>query len=326
MGLTATRTDQILPPKIETPVFLIGSERSGTTLLRLMLDHHPDIAFNLESEFLVSEVSAAGEFPDAADYRRTLQQDRVFQHSGFAISEDLDFSGMVNDFLRQKLERDRKRVVGATVHYGFSKLRFLWPRARYIYLLRDGRDVASSVVEMGWAGNVFVGAKWWLDAEREWGEFRKLLARGSWIELRYEDLIADSRAHLRRVCDFIGVTFSERMFDYTEDSSYGLPDATQSFKWRKKVAPRDLELLEARIGPQLAARGYELGCEAPREIKPALAKWLRLRSRLRVLARRIELFGLRLFALEVLSRRLRLTSTHGRAQQAMNAIIDQNLK
>jgi hypothetical protein len=326
MGLTATRTNEIPAPGIETPVFLIGSERSGTTLLRLMLDHHPDIAFNLESEFLVSEVSAAGDFPDVAGYRRTLQQDRVFRHSGFRIPEDLDFAALVNDFLRQKLERDGKRVVGATVHYGFSRLRYLWPRAKYIYLLRDGRDVASSVVEMGWAGNVFVGAKWWLDAEREWTELQKSLPRENWIELRYEDLIADSAAHLRRVCDFIGVTFSERMFDYTGDSSYGLPDATQSFKWRKKVAPKDLELLEARIGPQLAARGYELGCEAPREVKPARARWLQLGSRLRVLSRRIEFLGLRLFALEMISRRLGLMGVHERAQQAIDAIIDRNLK
>ena len=58
--------------QIRSPVFLIGAERSGTTLLRLMLDHHPDIAFNLESEFLVSRISDSGAFPDMAAYRRSL--------------------------------------------------------------------------------------------------------------------------------------------------------------------------------------------------------------------------------------------------------------
>lgn len=326
MELSSLRTRDVPAQYIETPVFLIGSERSGTTLLRLMLDHHPDIAFNLESEFLVSEISSAGSFPDVAGYRRTLQQDRVFRHSDFRVRDDLDFRGLVNDFLRQKLERDRKRIVGATVHYGFSRLQYLWPRAKYIYLLRDGRDVASSVVEMGWAGNVFAGAKWWLDAEREWAEFQRSLARDRWIEVRYEDLVAKSEAQLRRVCEFIGVIFSERMFDYVESSSYALPDASQSSKWRRKIAPKDLELLEARIGPRLAARGYELGCEAPREVTRARAKWLEWRSQLNVLRHRIDMFGLRLFAVELVSRRLKLTGVHRRAQHAINAIVDQNLK
>ena len=313
--------------QLETPVFLIGSERSGTTLLRLMLDHHPDIAFNLESEFLVSEVSDEGLFPDVAAYRRKLQEDRVFQHSEFRVHEDLDdFPAMVNDFLRQKLERDRKRIVGATIHYGFSRLRYLWPRARYIYLLRDGRDVASSVVEMGWAGNVFAGARWWLHAEREWAELQRSLPRDRWIEVRYEDLIARSEAQLRRICEFIGVAFSERMFDYVEGSSYSLPDASLSSKWRRKIPPRELELLEARIGPRLAARGYELGCEMPPQVTRMRAKWLHWRSRLNVLRYRLDLFGLRLFAVEIVSRRLKLTAVHGRAQRAINTIIDQNLK
>lgn len=123
MALAGAERD--LPaPDIESPVFLIGSERSGTTLLRLMLDHHPEIAFNLESEYLVFHISDTGIFPEVTSYRRKLQEDRVFRQGRFALREDLDFPVLANDFLRQKLERDRKRIVGATVHHGFSKLRF----------------------------------------------------------------------------------------------------------------------------------------------------------------------------------------------------------
>lgn len=326
MGVISSSTRRVSTPRIETPVFLIGSERSGTTLLRLMLDHHPDIAFNLESEFLVSEISDAGVFPDVGDYRRKLREDRVFGHSGFDVRDDLDFQALLNDFLRQKLERDRKRIVGATVHYGFAKLRYLWPRAKYIYLLRDGRDVACSVVEMGWAGNVFVGAKWWLEAEHEWAEYQKTLDRDRWIEVRYEDLTADSAAQLRRICDFIGVAFSERMFDYTESSSYALPDPAQSFKWRRKVAPKDLQLLEARIGFQLAQRGYELSSPAPLQIAEGLERRLQWRSRASVVLRKVRMFGLWLYAVELISRRLGLRTVHDRARRAINAIVDQNLK
>jgi sulfotransferase family protein len=326
MDLTASRTTGIPAQKIETPIFLIGSERSGTTLLRLMLDHHPQIAFNLESEFLVSEISGTGAFPEMTGYLDRLRQNRVFRHSRFVIRGDLDYPALVNDFLQQKLQRDRKSVAGATVHYGFSKLQYIWPAAKYIYMLRDGRDVASSVVEMGWAGNVFVGANWWLEAEREWAAYRRSLPPDRWIEVRYEELIADTGAQLARICDFVGVSFSQRMFDYAKTSSYSLPDSSQACKWRRKMPAGDIRLLEARLGPQLAARGYELTSATPRRIAPARAAWLRLHSRLKVLRRRVVAFGLWLFTVELVSRRLGWTVVNGRAQHAIDALIDQNLK
>jgi hypothetical protein len=311
---------------IEHPVFLIGSERSGTTLLRLMLDHHPDIAFNSEAEFLVSELSDAGAFPDVPGYRRRLAECRTFRHCGFHIPEDLDFRALVNDFLYQRLERGGKRIVGATLHHGFSKLRYLWPGARYLYLLRDGRDVARSAVEMGWAGNAYVGARFWMDAEREWADYRQLLARDQWMEVRYEELVADPEAQLRRVCEFVGVTFSERMFDYTKTTTYSRPDPRESSKWRRCMRPRELRLVEARIGSQLAARGYPLSGEAPARVGRLRARWIHWQSRLGALRYRLATFGLRLSLIESLSRRLGWPIVHSRAQRAIDAIIDQHLK
>jgi Sulfotransferase family len=312
--------------KIDTPIFLIGSERSGTTLLRLMLDHHPELAFNLESEFLVADISAAGVFPDVAGYRRSLAADRVFRHSRFTVRDDLDFPALLNDFLRQKLERDGKRVVGATVHYGFRKLQYVWPNAKYIYLLRDGRDVAASVVEMGWAGNVFVGANWWLEAERDWAELRPALPPDRWIEVRYEELTAQAATQLQRVCEFIGVPYSERMFDYAASSTYSLPNPAQNFKWGRKLTAPELSLLEARIGAQLAARGYEVRNGRLPRIGRMRTRWLEWQSRLGVVRRKAELFGWPLLAKESISRRLRWTRLHGDARRAMDAIVDRNLK
>jgi hypothetical protein len=311
---------------IEGPVFLIGCERSGTTLLRLMLDRHPEIAFNQECDFLVSEVSVAGAFPDVAAYRSKLLESRSFRHTRFRIPEGSDYRALVNDFLCQKLEADDKRIVGATLHRGFSKLRHLWPGARYIYLFRDGRDVASSLVGMGWAGNVYVGAKWWLQVEREWAECQKSLGAERWIEVRYEDLIAGPEAQLRRICDFLGVSFSERVFDYPRDTSYSLPDATQIYKWRQQARPGALQIIEAQIGLQLEARGYELSCKTPPRLGRTAAKLMEWRSRLGVVKHKIATFGIGLFVLEFISRRLGWAAVHRNAQRDIDAIIDRTLK
>lgn len=326
MASPTSIVDRSKSQAIQSPVFLVGAERSGTTLLRLMLDHHPQIAFNAESEFLVSHVSDAGDFPDVAAYRRMLLEDRVFRHSRFHIDDGLDFPALAHDFLRQKLVRDGKSIVGATVHYGFSKLRYIWPDARYIYLLRDGRDVASSVVLMGWAGNSYVAADWWLNAESEWSEFRAGLTTSQWIEVRYEDLTTDATAQLGRVCDFIGVAYSPKMFDYARTSTYSLPDAAQNFKWRREMSRRELRLLEARIGGGLARRGYELSAQRVPHIGRMSDRWLRLQSRANALRHRVKAFGLRLVFLEFASRRLHWMSMHSSTRRTINAIIDQNLK
>ena len=138
-------------------VFLVGSERSGTTLLRLMLDHHPEIAFEKEFDFVVSKVSETGAFPQVDAYLEWLATVRA---ADYAIDRSLDYRSLVTDFLRQKQAASGgKPRVGATVHRDFDRLRFIWPDARYIHLVRDPRDVSRSVVQKGWAGNVYQGSE-----------------------------------------------------------------------------------------------------------------------------------------------------------------------
>lgn len=308
------------------PVFLIGAERSGTTLLRLMLDHHPEIAFNLESEYLVSQIAEDGVFPDIGHYADWLRRNRVFRHSRFSIDERLDYAGLVNDFLRQKLERDGKKYVGATVHYQFGKLSLIWPTAKYIYLYRDGRDVANSVVQMGWAGNVFAAADWWLKTEEEWASLRARLARDRWMEVRYEDLVANPRGELEGICGFFGTGFSERMFDYTKNGSYGLPDARLIYRWQGKMKPHDVRLAEARLANGLQKRGYELSGLQLKTIGPMGSRILRLHSRLAGLRRRVSDFGLALYLQEMLSRRLGLKLWNRAVQSKIDTMVDAGIR
>ncbi len=308
------------------PVFLVGSVRSGTTLLRLMLDHHPEIAFNLESEFLVTQIADDGRFPDIGKYREFLGNDRVFRHSNFEIRESLEYAAMVNDFLEQKRTRDGKAIVGATVHHQFSKIGRIWSNAKYIYILRDGRDVANSVVAMGWAGNVYVAADWWLEAETEWQRYRATIPEGTWIEVHYEDLIASPREQLTRICHFLGTEYSDRMFDYVKNSSYGMPDVALNYQWKKRLGAKDVQKLEAKIGDRLLSRGYALS-DCPRiTISEAEKRYLYLHSRIGVFLYRIRKFGAALTMLETITRRLGLVKQHHRIKSMIDEVIDANLK
>jgi hypothetical protein len=310
----------------DSPVFLVGSERSGTTLLRLMLDHHPDIAFNLESDFMVNQISDDGVFPDINDYCEFLRNDRVFQHSHFGIKDKLDFVAMVNDFLEQKKTRDGKTIVGATIHYQFSKIGRIWPNARYVYLFRDGRDVANSVVGMGWAGNVYVAADWWIAAEMEWDRYRKTIPEGSWIEVRYEALIANPREQLTRICRFLGVDYSGRIFDYAKNSSYGMPDIALNYQWKKRMGKRDVQKLEAKIGDRLLSRGYELSEYPSITISNIEKRYLALHSRIGAFVYRIRMYGAILVIREMIARRLGLKRQHRRISHLFDKVTNENLK
>ena len=84
------------PPRLEVcaidePVFLVGSVRSGTTLLRLMLDHHPELAFFHEFPFAV-ELSVGPEWPDMGEYFEYLRGHRIFRESRLAIDSSLGLS------------------------------------------------------------------------------------------------------------------------------------------------------------------------------------------------------------------------------------------
>jgi hypothetical protein len=312
------------PPSVDrgpvrVPVFLVGSERSGTTLLRLMLDHNPDIAFDKEFDFAVTMVTDTGRLPPVRKYVSWVVTVRGMS---FAVDPSLSYLELVNDFLRQKwVASGAKAHVGATVHRKFERLRFLWPAARYIHLVRDPRDVARSVVQKGWAGNVYHGAEFWLDAERSWDALVPHLAEDRAIEVHYEDLITEPERTLTAICRFIGVPFSPRMLEYSTDApQYPPPDPRLVAQWRTKLDRRDVALVETRTGTLLESRGY-VASGYPRPRIGRLRHELLLNAgRVKRLAARAHTFGPPLVALDVIARRTHLAALESYAHIRMNAI------
>lgn len=306
--------------------FLIGAERSGTTLLRLLLDHHPRIAWCSEFEYSVDKLSGAEGFPDMDGYIKWLKRDRIFRLHGWNIDRALSYPALMDSFLRQK--RGRKEVIGATVHRNFISLLRIWPHARFIYLLRDGRDVARSWITMGWAGNMWSAMEGWMRAELHWQELRAALPEDRWIEIRHEDLVGEPVRTLTRICRFLGTDFDDAMFGYvrTPGTTYELPDPRLAQQWKKKQSHAEIRQAEARAGSLLRERGYELSGLPPLEMTPALERRLRLQNRIARLKHRIGEFGWPLTVGETVSRRLRLDPLRYYCEERINRVINANLK
>lgn len=308
----------------QSPVFLVGAERSGTTLLRLMLDHHPALSFQPEFEFVVDRMPPGGT-PDPAAYLEAIASDRSFLDLGLSPNAALSYPALVRDLLEQCRVRSGKPRVGATVHYHFDRLLELWPDARFVHLVRDPRDVAQSTVKMGWAGNGFVGVERWLEAEALWLELEPRLPPGRAVSLRYEELVRDPRGTLTALCRFIGLEFDEAMLRYPEDSSYAPVDPSLAEQWRRSE-PSHVQQVEARVGPLLEPRGYQpSGLPA---IEPTWWRRLgwRLDSRAKRTRFRIRRYSWGVFLQDVLSRRLHLGGWQRRVRARVAAIDARYIK
>jgi Sulfotransferase family len=285
-------------------LFIVGCPRSGTTLLGRMVDAHPDIAVIHEGRFA----------PDFFERRRGLTPDgfvtpelieQLLAHPPFrnvAVGRER-LSGLLGDgasvsyadFVSAMFDlhgrTNGKRLVGdKTPHYvrSLPTLHDLWPAARIVHLIRDGRDVSRSV--LGWrkvaerGGSVarFAAyredpvatiACWWEWLVRLGREDGSALGPGIYREIRYESLVAEPAAECERLCDFLDVAYDDRMVRFHEGRERDDPalDAKKAWRratpglrdWRSEMPRSDVERFEAVAGGLLDELGYERGAGAP---------------------------------------------------------------
>lgn len=314
------------PGGSSAPFFLVGSVRSGTTVLRLLLGHHPEICRCEELEFVAPLLAGRDDWPPLPAYHHFLRHDRGFRMSGYAIDESLSFPELARSFLEQLRAAEGRRIVGATVHEAFDELIRVWPEARFVYLRRDPRDVARSCVQMGWAGNTWGGVGYWLRAEERWQRLRARLPAERWREIHFEDLVGDAEAVLRQLCPFLGASFDPRMLAIESGTTYARPDPALARSWRDAAPARDVQLVETRLGELLRERGYAPS-DLPR-LQPDRLGLAAIRAgdtwgRLRFTWRR---YGFWLWAAGFLTRRLPVRSWRDRVQLRVDAITNQHLK
>jgi hypothetical protein len=309
------------------PAFLVGCVRSGTTLLRLMLDHHPRITFMFESEFMVDMIGPEGEMPDLEQYMEFLKSHRIFNLSGLKLPETRNVPELLNDFLRQRLaEKPMAEVIGATIHHRFDRVPFVWPNAKYIHLIRDGRDVSRSVIQMGWAGNNWYGMQRWLEAEETWQRLKPRIEADQYIELSYENLVSNAEYELIRLCEFLGVCFDPVMFDYRNTSNYGMPDPSLAEQWRRKQRPEEIQLAEACGGKMLIDLGYKLSGHSPITVGGLRERALRLHNWWSRARFRMNRYGLRLFFADYFARRIGTKSMRRSSRLRMDAVDKEHLQ
>jgi hypothetical protein len=299
--------------------FLVGAEHSGATLTGLMLDHHPMISFGFDFRYAVELMPEGDGWPDLGDYCEYLRGHSGFQAAELVIAAGQTYTQVVDSFLDQKRRRDRKPLVGATVHRDFDRLLRVWPGARFIHIVRDGRDVAWSLIAKGLAGNTYFAVEDWLAAEVLWSRLRRELPPDRWTEIRYETLVTQPEATLTGLCDFLGIPFDRAMLNYPNDTIYGAPSPHAIGRWQCRLSPDSVRLAEARIGDMLVELGYEHSGLPRLELSPQMESRLHWHDRFyRALFRWLK-HGTRLFLADLVARRLGSRSWRLEVQSRMAA-------
>ena len=315
-----------MAPSLPSPVFLVGSERSGTTLLRLMLNAHPEITWLNEFEYAVTMMTDEGDYPNLSDYYAWLDTHRIFRMSKMTIDRSLTYPELVNSFLQQRMDTFNKPIIGATVHHHFERLLKIWPDAKFIHVVRDPRAVSRSCVVKGWAGNVWVGLNRWIEAENIWERLAPRIATENKLELRYSDLVESNHAVLTKACDFIGVAYSEKMLEYVHTTDYGLPDPNLVQSWKQKLTKREIQLVEARVGRKMVERGFARSGYAPIQLSLLDKFYLKAQSWAAGIVFRIQRYGIGLVIGDLVTRKLGSRRLNRSFKLKMNQIQLSQLK
>jgi hypothetical protein len=220
--------------------FVVGVPRSGTTLLRLMLDAHPDVAIPAETGFLLSIVnrpSSAGPL-SPIELHRLVTRSPNWQDVALGEREYLgaltslhpySVSDGLRAFYRLYARKFGKPRWGEKTPANLERLQAIAqivPEAHFIHIIRDGRDVALSLRAMWFAPgrDMATLGRYWSERIRQ--ARREAERNLRYLEIRYEDLIADPERTLRDVCAFIGLAFDPCMLRYHETARQRLDEVT----------------------------------------------------------------------------------------------------
>lgn len=292
--------------------FVVGSGRSGTTLLRAMLDAHPDMAVPPENHFLMPIARNRRRFERGGVVQadlllRMLEEDRTFRLwnlPGDRTQEVLEaepptrFPEAVRRLYGLYAERRGKPRYGDKTPHLVRHLPFLghtFPEARFVHIIRDGRDVVSAYLARGIGPrNVVEGAWWWKREVLRGRRGARRLDPERYMEVRYEDLVRDPESRLKEICRFVDLHYDEAMLTYHRDPDQLLPaervrrlhdglfrPPTEGMRdWRVEMANRDVADFESLAGDLLSDLGYERAVPHPPMADRARARrrWIAIRG------------------------------------------------
>lgn len=265
---------------LDTPVFVIGHARSGTSLMTRILRKYLHINFGSESQFFIRfdrKLNQYGDLEQPKNLRHLIadiSRERCFQkwHKkyGFKIDQQSVFNEITEPkyatvistiFKQFATYQQMSRWGDKTPEYlnDLPVLLHLFPDAQFIHIVRDGRDVALSNFKAPFGSkNIYVAAEQWSRQMELIRSFQAELSDQQLIEIRYEDLMTTPQRVLLQLINFLKVDDEEgHVFQLVVDTIQEELIEHNIGKWKSAISYRDRLLYERVAAPMLKRYGYE---------------------------------------------------------------------
>lgn len=291
--------------------FIVGTGRSGTSWLGQMLNSHAEICVPPEIQLLFEysdngsrmfeEFSQAGPLGLEGDCLAAIIErgcphrlDMFFDYPEFCRREDTPKGSLVEFvtafYTAIARSHGKSWLIEQTPWYGarLDLLTHFFPEAKVIHMVRDGRDVALSFARTPWwhASPRLNLARWQREIKRIALDAALYLNSSTYLEVRYEDLVANTESEMHRICNFLGIQFDpatlnpQGFIDYDKFCKFDMQQVSSQayITWRdsKKAAvfsenvqawKRNGNLFHAPLPDEivhwLTRYGYEVGLEIP---------------------------------------------------------------
>lgn len=289
-------------PRRETPLFILGNNRSGTSLLRLILTCHEEIIIPPESHFLLWNYDKYRFWQPKDGYENFLSD--LFNSTKFEMWE-LDKQEIESFLIYRNPISYSELCADIYIFYGMKQnkkaslwgdknglwvekmpiLYSLYNEAKFIHIVRDGRDVATSYLDI----NLYSGqrhkyfpklptqieqiAELWNKNVLSISRFLSQISIQNYLEIKYEDLICQNEIVINTVLNFLSLPLSPSVFAYYEinksknfepkeflgwKAKLNEPlDKSNIGKYKYKLAPSDIKIFEQIAAEALERYGYQ---------------------------------------------------------------------
>lgn len=265
-----------------------GCPRSGTTMLAAMLGASPECIAPPESDFLIPLAKAikGGEIPATVDAMRGFISGHwrfrfwnvEIEDRPLAIEQPNDpwsiYRAVIFDAVDCYARANGKPDWRVWVDHRPDNIRWArflvdtFPDAGLVHIVRDGRAVARSVIPLDWGANEILSAADFWTSRTAYGLAAEASLPGKVHRVRYEDILAEPEAELRRICEAMDISFTG---DMIENPSTDVPSYTQgqhrhvgqqvnkaqAEAWRQGLTPHEIELFESKAAWLLEQLGYD---------------------------------------------------------------------
>jgi hypothetical protein len=273
------------------PIFIVCSPRSGSTLLRLILNSHSRIAippptflFNYIYPFLFSYGDITSDknlhllIEDVLDLQIKCKPwpIAITVEAIMSSLKERSFTGLysaIHEIYAQHYGKQRWGEKTPRDIFYIKEILECYPNAQFIHIIRDGRDVAVDWIEhLDWPKNLYGTANAWktfINAVKPW---RGKLKSDQLLEVQYEDLIKDPSDVVQNICNYIGEEYESGMLEYYKSDEalkwsktanchrFSTMPLTKEFVgiYKKKLSKEKQEMLSSAINQELKELGYQV--------------------------------------------------------------------